>query len=204
MNTKLKYSFKVLSFSIAVFLGISFLFPINYVNAQRRDHLTTEEIEIVRDVQEIDKRMLVFIKAIDRRFMVLDGVEKLNEQQLKQNKKDLEFWGELPTGTQTELLSDIDKIFDEAVSKIEDVAERDTKSELFPVAVHVLSDYAKVAIPHLEKYADKNTNRREIAVINSAVSNCNDIIEASSKVPRPDEKFMKKRTKKIEHTKLPF
>ncbi len=194
-----------LFFTLTIFIGLSFIFPTENANAQRRDHLTTEEIEIVRDVQEIDKRMLVFIKAIDRRFMVLNGVDKLDEKQKKRNEKDSEFWGELPEGTQTDLLSDIDKILDEAVSKIEDVAERDMKSELFPVAVHVLADYSKTVIPRLEKFAENNTNRREVAVINSAVGNCKDLIEASAKVPRPDEKFMKKRTKKIGHTEeFPF
>jgi hypothetical protein len=195
---------KKLLLPVIVFFLLNFVFPVVDTFAQRRDHLTAEEIEIVRDVQEIDKRMLVFSKAIQRRFIVLLGPDKLAEKEKKQLAKDEEIWGELPKGTQTQMLSDIDKIIDEAVSKIEDVAERDMKSKIFPVAVHVLADNAKVIIPRLEKIAENSSNRRDISLINSAVKNCNLIIEASAKIPRPDEKFMNKRTKKIGHTVNPF
>lgn len=191
-------------FQIALFLVFGSLLFVSDSNAQRRDHLTAEEIEIVRDVQEIDKRMLVFIKAIERRFWVLEGKENLDQQQKKRVKKDLDIWGELPDGNKTRLLTDIDKIIDEAVSKIEDVADRDEKSKLLPIAVHVLADYSKSAIPRLEKFAESSKVRREIVVVNSAVKNCNDIIEAASKIERPSDKIMKKRTKKIGHTKVPF
>ena len=39
--------------------------------AQNRDYLTDEEIEMVRDTEEIDKRIDVLIRCIDRRFAVL-------------------------------------------------------------------------------------------------------------------------------------
>ncbi len=195
--------FSSVKFSVFLFTVFCLFSLVSEANAQRRDHLTAEEIEIVRDVQEIDKRMLVFVKAVERRFWVLTGTEKLDEKQKKRVKKDLDIWGELPKGTKTQLLSDIDKIIDEAVSKIEDVAERDMKSKLFPIAVHVLSDYAKTAVARLESFSEASKSRREISVINSAVRNLNDIIAAASKVKRPSEKVMKKRTKRIGHTKTP-
>lgn len=194
---------KKLLFISVIFAGFVFVFPQFSVTAQNRDHLTPEEVEIVRDVQEIDKRMLVFTKAIERRFLVLNGTDKLTQEQTKQIEKDKEFWGELPTGTNAQLLSDIDKIIDEAINKIEDVSEREVESELFPVAFYILSDRAKTYIPRLEKFAETSKERREIAVINSAVNNCSEIIEASAKVKRPDEKLLKKRSKKIGHTKPP-
>jgi hypothetical protein len=187
-----------LIFCLTVFIGLSFVFPPAGADAQRRrDHLTDQEIEIVRDVQEIDYRMLVFIKAIERRLVVLEGVDNLSADQVKKIDKEEDKWGELPEGTQTELLSDIDKILDEAINKIEDVAERDVESDLFPIAVYILSESAKNIIPRIEKFAENNENARDIALINSAVRQCSDIIEASSKVPRPDEKQLKKRLKKI-------
>ncbi len=194
MNFFNQIDFKI--FIFAVFIGLTF-FSIDQVNAQQRDHLTAEEIEIVRDVQSIDFRMLVFIKAIERRFMAIDGADKLTKEQLKQNEKDLENWGELPKGTKTQLLSDIDKIIDEAISKIEDVADRDVESDLLPIAVHIMSDRAKLFIPRLEAYSEKATTSREIAVLNSSIKNCNEIIDASAKVKRPSEKELNKRTKKL-------
>jgi hypothetical protein len=43
-------------------------------HAQRRDYMTEAEIELVRDSQEIDKRIDVLTKMIDRRFTAL-GIE---------------------------------------------------------------------------------------------------------------------------------
>ena len=198
------FNHKVLIFAIGVFLGFTFLFSITETKAQHRDHLTKEEIEVVRDVQEVDKRMLVFSRAIDRRFFALKGLDKLDVKEKKRYDKDLHIWGELPKGTQAQLLSDIDKIIEEAINKIEDVSDREVESKLFPVAVHVLSDNAKRYIPSLQKFTENNESRRELSVINSAVANCNLIIEASKKIARPNEKFMKKRTKRIGYTKPLF
>lgn len=184
--------------NLIIFLGLIFIFPSNNVNAQRRDHLTAEEIEIVRDVQEIDYRMIVFIKAIERRLIVLEGgIKKLDEKQQKKLTKEAEIWGELPKGTNTELISDIDKILDESISKIEDVADRNVESDLLPLAIHLMADRSKLLIPRIEKFSVDNKNAREIALINSIVKNCNEIIEASAKITRPDEKELSKRTKKI-------
>ena len=47
------------------------MFCISSISAQRRDFLTDEEIEIVRDAQDIDARIDVLVKMMDRRFGVL-------------------------------------------------------------------------------------------------------------------------------------
>jgi len=49
----------------------SLFLPNGSVSAQSRDHLTDQETELVRFYQELDKRIEVFIKAIDRRFAIL-------------------------------------------------------------------------------------------------------------------------------------
>jgi hypothetical protein len=41
-------------------------------SAQTRDHLTDSEGELVRFHQELDKRIDVFIKAMDRRFAIIN------------------------------------------------------------------------------------------------------------------------------------
>ena len=97
-------------------------------NAQpRRDNLTAEEIELIRDVQELDKRMEIYVKAIDRRLMVIDG----DTSQIKQIEKDKDKWGELPTGTRTELFLDIKNILQEAIDKVDDIADIDPKAVCF-------------------------------------------------------------------------
>lgn len=152
--------------------------------AQTRDHLTYEEIEIVRDVQELDDRMEIYVKAIDRRLLVLHN----DNAQAKQIEKDREKWGELPKGTRTELLLDIKKILQEAIDKIDDVAARDAKSELIPYAVHILADGAQRFIPELKKFQDAAAEKRENGVIFDAIDFSNQIIEAAAKVPKPTKK----------------
>src|ERR1700746_1731053 len=87
------------------------------VNAQR-DHLTPQEVDLVKEAQILDKRIEVFIKAADRRLMALNGTQAANAKQLK---KDSELWGDLPTGSHAELLGDIAGILDEAITNIDDV-----------------------------------------------------------------------------------
>ncbi len=54
------------------------IFPL-YANAQR-DNLTLEEIEMIRDEQELDRRMEIYVKAIDRRLMVLKNTTAAKRQ----------------------------------------------------------------------------------------------------------------------------
>src|SRR5207302_6366681 len=68
------------------------------VSAQTRDHLTEHETQLVRDNQELDKRIDIFIKAVDRRFAIINGTAQPTP---KKEKKDAEDWGELPKGSRT-------------------------------------------------------------------------------------------------------
>ncbi len=72
--------------------------------AQTRDHLTPQEVDLVKEAQILDQRIEVFVKAADRRLLVLTGVDAPTPKQLK---KDSEKWGELPTGSRAELLGDL-------------------------------------------------------------------------------------------------
>ncbi len=162
------------------------------VQAQRRDHLTEAEIELVRDAQQIDERMKVFVKAIDRRFLAL----KPDASPAKQIEKDSDKWGALPTGTRQQLFVDIEKLLDEAVSKIDDVASRDMASDFFPAAVHTLADGAKEFLPQLKSELDKAMDEKEKGAIIGAIDYCNQIIEASAKVKRESPKEIKKRKEK--------
>ena len=169
---------------LLIFASFIFAQPIS---AQTRDHLTNEEIELVRDVQELDNRMEIYVKAINRRFLVLNN----DNSQAKQIEKDSEKWGELPKGTRIELLNDIKKILQEAIDKIDDIAAREEKSELIPYAVHILADGAQKFIPELEKFQATATDKREKGVIADSLDFSNQIIEASAKIPKPTKKRKK-------------
>ncbi|MEJ7863243.1 MAG: hypothetical protein WKF90_16560 [Pyrinomonadaceae bacterium] len=148
------------------------------------------ETELVREFQEIDKRTEVLVKAIDRRFLVLNAVNVGND---KQFKKDSEKWGDLPTGTRRELLLDIERILQEAIDNIDNVAERNIKSELFPRSVHILADASKKFLPQLKSQLDKTNTDMEKGAILGSMEFCNQIIEASSKVQKVTKEEKKKK-----------
>ena len=86
--------------------------------AQTRDHLTDQETELVRFHQELDKRIDVFIRAIDRRFAIINGTAPPAAKKLVKDEPE---WGEIPKGTRAELLGDIAGILDEAITNLDDV-----------------------------------------------------------------------------------
>jgi hypothetical protein len=180
LTNKLKISILVITTFFCVLLLFSFS-----VSAQRRDHLTEMETELVREFQEIDKRTEILVKAIERRFFILNGVNIDNSKQIE---KDSEKWGELPTGSRRELLLDIEKILQEAIDNIDNVAERNIKSELLPKSVHILADASRKFLPHLKSQLDKPNSDMEKGAILGSIEFCNQIIEASAKIPKEEKK----------------
>lgn len=179
---------KFVLFAIAAFFCIAFLFPLS-ANAQRRDQLSEMETELVREAQEINLRTEVFVKAIDRRFLVLNN----DASQSKKVEKDSEKWGELPKGTRAQLLIDIEKILEEAIDNIDNLATHDAKNELLPKAVHILSDASARFLPQLKSQLAKTNTDVEKGAILGAIDSCNQIIEASAKVPKEESKKKKKK-----------
>src|SRR5687767_2190488 len=124
-------------FFLLLLLGPMFFAPT--ATAQQRDHLTAKEVDLVKEAQILDKRIDVFIKAADRRLLVLKGgAAASNPANAKQLKKDSEKWGELPTGSRAELVSDIARILDEAITNIDDVSARDERNPLIAKSLRKL------------------------------------------------------------------
>src|SRR5436305_14380706 len=101
---------------------------------RQREHLTDEEVELVRDNQEIDKRTGVFIKAAERRLLAATNPDEA----AKQAAKDKEQWG-VVKGTPAQLFYDISKILDEAVVNVDDAAEHNPNSPLLRKSPFMLS-----------------------------------------------------------------
>lgn len=172
-----------LSFTfLTVIFCITLFFPLS-ANAQRRDYLTEAEIEIVRDAQEIDLRVTVLTKAIDRRLAVLKN----------QTPKEKEEWGELPKGTHTELFLDIEKLLQKAIDDVDEVAKRNKSSELFPKAFFKLNDSCQAYLPQFKIFLDATKDEKERGALLGAIENCNSVIEVSSKVRREPTKEEKKK-----------
>lgn len=168
-----------------LFLLITWLCFPTQVFASRtsaRDHLTEKEVDLVRDAQVLDKRIAVFIRAAERRFLVLSG-GATNAAASKQLQKESEKWGELPTGTRAELLGDIANILDEAITNIEDVNERDDKNPLVPKALRLLAAASAHFIEQLTPMREQAKEGEERESLEQAIENAQAIIEAANKLP---------------------
>lgn len=177
----------------ALFLAGIFVFP---ASAQR-DYFTPEEIETIRDAQQIDERIVVLVKAMDRRFEVM-GV---NVSPPKDAKKKGGDWGPMPTGTQSELIRDIRRIMQKAIDDIDNLSERpnsavieesskkkgETMSKLFPKAVRELAAAAARYRPALAAEIDRSASPDDIAQMSAIIEMCDEVIAALTKLPPPSK-----------------
>jgi len=164
---------------------------------QAREHLTPEEIELVKDAQILDKRIDVFIKAADRRMLVLSGTAAPATKQLK---KDSETWGELPSGTRAQLIGDIAGIFDEAITNIDDVSSRDEKNPLISKALRNLAAAASRIVEQLKPAEAQAQGDGELNSFDQLTENAEAILQAANKLPPPVEKKGKSKTEKPKAT----
>jgi hypothetical protein len=158
----------------------------------KRDHLTAQESDLVREEQTLDRRTAVFVKAVERRFLVLTDT---NAASSKVVQKDSEKWGELPKGTHTELLGDIAKILDEAITNIDDVAERDAKNPLLSKSLRKLSEASTRFLAQLDPMRAAAQSDDEREAIDQAIENAQAIITAAQKLPPETVKSKKEKGK---------
>ena len=175
------------------FLSFSFVLTLlcaitSNAYAQSREHLTAQEIDLVKEAQILDKRIEIFIKAIDRRLMAMNGTAPANAKQLK---KDAEKWGELPTGSQADLVSDIARIFDEAITNIDDVSARDERNPLIPKALRKLVQSVNNVQSQLAPLKGQAKTEAEIASFELLNEDAQSILEAAKKLPPEVEKKAK-------------
>ena len=167
----------LLTFSIAVFTGFTF---ITHAAAQKRDHLTQQEVDLVKEAQTLDKRVDVFIKATERRMMVINNSAAANAKLLK---KDSERWGELPAGSRAELVADIAKILDEAITNIDDVSARDERNPLIAKSLRKLAQSVNTIMSQLKPLAAEAKSDAEIASFELLHEDAQSIMEAANKLP---------------------
>ncbi len=156
--------------------------------AQSREHLTAQEIELVKEAQILDQRIDVFIKGIDRRLMAMNGTAPANAKQLK---KDAEKWGELPTGSRADLVSDIARILDEAITNIDDVSARDERNPLIAKALRKLVQTVNNVQSQLAPFKSQAKSEAEIASFELLNEDAQSILEAAKKLPPEVEKKAK-------------
>jgi hypothetical protein len=145
-----------------------------------RDHLTPEEVELVRSAQVLDVRTFVFTKAANRRLMALtDPTGVASAQQVD---KDMKKWGELPKGTRTQLLTDLAKILEEAINNIDEAHRRDPKNSLLPKALTMLAEASTRFLSQLKPMRSQATGAEREA-LEQAIENAQLIVEAADRLP---------------------
>ena len=173
---------------LLLLLGLlSFAAP---VMAQTRDHLTPQEVDLVKEAQVLDKRTEIFIKAANRRILVLNGGTAAAAN-TKQAKKEAELWGELPTGSRAELISDIAKIFDEAITNIDDVSARDEHNPLIAKSLRRLAQAVNTIMEQLKPLQASAKGDAEIASFEQLNEDAQSILEAVNKLPPEVDKKAK-------------
>jgi hypothetical protein len=168
----------LLTLFISLFAGYTFT---AHAVAQQRDHLNQQEVDLVKEAQMLDKRIDVFIKAAERRLMVINNSAGANAKQLKKDSE--KGWGELPTGSRAELVSDIAKILDEAITNIDDVSARDERNPLIAKSLRKLAQSVNSIMGQLKPLATEAKSDAEIASFELLNEDAKSIIEAANKLP---------------------
>ena len=184
----------MISRTLTVFLfALLLIVPIHASAFQKRDHLTPQEVDLVKEAQILDKRIEVFIKAAERRLIVINGTAATNAKQLK---KDSEKWGELPAGSRFELVGDIARILDEAITNIDDVSSRDERNPLIPKALRKLAASTSSIMEQVKPLRTEAKTAAEISSLESLNENAQSILAAVTKLPpEVDKKAAKKNDK---------
>lgn len=142
---------------------------------QKRDFLTMKEVEQLQEAQRIDLRVRLLVGSADIRFALLGS-----RPMPKRSAKD---WGEPPSGTREELLRDIDRIIMKAIDDLDYAASLETDSKFFRTAFSSLRTSCEEYEGHLRRLLDDTKAERERGVILNILERCQQVAEASSKVP---------------------
>jgi len=185
-------------YSLLTLLAFAVLF--STAAGQRRDFVTEQEAELIREAQEIDLRVEVLTKFIDRRL----AAANIPGHTWTPPKKNAELWGPEPTGSQSELLSDIKRLLQKSIDDIDDIASRpktaiegnEVGGKLFPKAVRNLSAAATRYKPIFQAELEKSKSNTDKGLLIQSMEFCDQIIEAASQVPAEEPKKEEPKKKK--------
>ena len=176
--------------------------------APKKEYFTEDELDLIRDAQELSARVPVYFKLAERRLVFLGIMEKSaqqiekerkeKEKREKEQKKSLDTRANankapvddtayLDNFTPAELLRGYAQALDEVTTNIDDAysQKRDVRDSL-----EDLAKFIKDTLPLLEKYQPKNDSAR--AALQEAIDKANqtaaDTKEALSVVPKTEKK----------------
>jgi hypothetical protein len=120
--------------------------------------------------------------------MVLTGTQTTNAKQLK---KDSELWGDLPAGSRADLIGDIARILDEAITNIDDVSSRDERNPLIPKALRKLAAAVNNIMTQMTPFKNQTNSEAEVASLELLNEDAQQILTAAKKLPPEIEKKAK-------------
>jgi hypothetical protein len=179
--------------TVLTFLAFAVLF--STAAAQRRDFVTEQEAELIREAQEVDLRIEVLTKFIDRRL----AAANIAGHTWTPPKKNSELWGPEPAGSRSELLSDIKRILQKSIDDIDDIASRtgtaiegnEVGGKLFPKAMRNLASAATRYKPIFQSELARSTSNTDRGLLIQSIEFCDQIIEAAAQVPAEEPKKKK-------------
>jgi hypothetical protein len=175
--------------------------------APTTEYLTDDELDLIRDAQELSQRLPTYFKLAEKRLVVL-GVSKKTEKEIEAERKKLEQYekekkkagdkaGKVPEPvteydylldfTRTELLRGYAQVIDEVMSNLEDSYSRklDVRD-----ALEELEKFTTETLPKLAKVDPRN--EAETLAKQSAVEKAQEALdgarESLTKVPKTEKK----------------
>ena len=145
--------------------------------------------------QELDKRIDVFIKAMDRRFAIINKTPQPSTKKLSKEEPE---WGDLPQGTRAQLLFDIAAILDEAITNIDDVSRRDEKNPLISRSLRKLTSATNGYVASLNALRSQTKDADELAAIDRALDHAAQIIEVGRKTSRSSTRRIRRKRRNRE------
>jgi Xaa-Pro aminopeptidase len=144
--------------------------------ARAADYLNDQEIERVREAQEIDKRVDVFLKLAERRLNALLGApapQAPPPKEKKDKKKDKDEpsndYGPEPTGTVIELLDNYTKVMSELLDKLDDVYDKKKADPKLGKAMEKVLDTTQSHLKRLEQVRPKLKSEAEETALEKAM-----------------------------------
>src|SRR4051812_8185853 len=191
---------------LSLSLTLVFSFALTIKAAPKKEYLTEDELDLIRDAQDLSARVPTYLKLAERRLVFLGIMEK-SAQQIQQEKKEkekrekqqkkspstdskanadkapLEDTSYLEDFTPAELLRGYIQALDEAMTNIDDAYSRklDVRDP-----IEDLAKFTRETVPLLEKYKAKNAAER--SALQDAIDKANqtlaDAKEALKIVPK--------------------
>jgi hypothetical protein len=135
------------------------------------DYLTEEEDDFVRQAQEPDLRIKVFMKIIERRLKAISAPQVAADDKKAQKNKEEEDrkWGVLPKLDRAGYLKHYARALDEAMAKLDDAYERNPKATSFIKALKHLLEATDEHLKILHGLESVVTSEAEKAILADAI-----------------------------------